>query len=350
MIRLRRSMLAGLTGPVVTVGSVCDALQNAVKLEHATIPVYLYALYSLHADRNREIAEIIQSVAVQEMLHMTLAGNVLNALGGSPQIDHPGFIPTYPGPLPGGVASDLIVNLAPFSMAQLETFLQIEEPEDPLNFPSLRAGVDDTITIGEFYTAISNAIALLGNGKFVDPPRRQVGPDLMRESVVVTDVATAQQAIGIIIEQGEGTSASPEAVVGGGYAHYYRYMQIKKGHLLVKAPGTEQGFAYIGAPVQFDPASVYAAPRNPASPPGYPAGSAQAFANDNFNYTYTSLLLALHGLFNGQVSRDQFNRAIGLMMSLEGQAKAMMSGIPNPAVITGPSFQYQPVNPAAPSG
>jgi hypothetical protein len=126
-------------------------------------------------------------------------------------------------------------------------------------------------------------------------------------------------------------------------------MQIKKGHLLVKAPGTEQGFAYSGAAVQLDPAGVYGAPSNPASPPGYPAGSAQAFANDNFNYTYTSLLLALHALFNGQVSRDQFNRAIGLMMSLEGQAKAMMSGIPNPAVITGPSFQYQPVNPAAPS-
>jgi rubrerythrin len=346
MIRLRRSMLAGLKDPVVTVGSVCEALQKAIELEHATIPVYLYALYSLHPDRNREIADIIESVMIQEMLHMTLSSNVLNALGGSPQIDHPGFIPTYPGPLPGGVESDLVVNLAPFSMTQLQTFLQIEEPEHPLNFPTLRAEVDDTITIGEFYTAISDAIAVLGNGKFVDPPRNQVGPDLMNESIVVTDVVTAQQAIGTIIEQGEGTSASPEAVVGGGYAHYYRFMQIQKGHLLVKAPGTEQGFAYIGAPVQFDPAGVYAAPSNPASPPGYPAGSAQAFANDNFNYTYTSLLLALHGLFNGQISQDQFNRAIGLMMSLKGQAKAMMAGIPNPAVITGSSFEYQPVNPA----
>jgi inorganic pyrophosphatase len=38
-------------------------------------------------------------------------------------------------------------------------------------------------------------------------------------------------------------------------------------------------------------------------------------------------------------------RAIGLMMSLKEQAKAMMSGIPNPVIFTGPSFQYQPVNP-----
>jgi rubrerythrin len=350
MIRLQRSMLAGLKGPAVTVGSVSDALQSAIKLEHATIPVYLYALYSLQPGHNREIADIIESVVIQEMLHMTLASNVLNALGGSPRIDEPGFIPTYPGPLPGGVESDLVVNLAPFSLAQLETFLQIEQPEDPLNFPTLRAEADTTITIGEFYTAISDAIALLGNGAFVNPPRNQVGPDLMKESIVVTNVATAQQAIATIIEQGEGTSASPEEVVGGGYAHYYRYMQIQKGHRLVKAPGTEHGYAYIGAPVRFDPAGVYAAPSNPALPPGYPAGSAQAFANDNFNYTYTSLLMVLHALFNGQVSRDEFNRAIGLMMSLKGQAKAMMAGIPNPAVITGPSFEYLPVNPAIRSG
>ena len=54
---------------------------------------------------------------------------------------------------------------------------------------------------------------------------------------------------------------------------------------------------------------------------------------------------ALHAMFNGDACEDQYNRAIGLMMSLKGQAIAMMSGIPNPAVLTGPSFQYQPVNP-----
>jgi hypothetical protein len=37
------------------------------------------------------------------------------------------------------------------------------------------------------------------------------------------------------------------------------------------------------------------------------------------------------------------NTALGLMMSLKGQAKAMMSGIPG--TVTGPTFEYQPVNP-----
>ena len=94
---------------------------------------------------------------------------------------------------------------------------------------------------------------MLGNGVFVDSPRNQVGPDLMPESVVVTNVATAQQGITTIIEQGEGTSTSPDEVVGNKYAHYYRYMQIKEGHLLVKLPpGSKLAYAYTGAPVPFD--------------------------------------------------------------------------------------------------
>jgi len=100
MIRLQRSMIAGLQAPVVTVQSVRASLQNAIELEHATIPPYLYALYSLDAALNPGIAALIQSVVVEEMLHMTLSSNVLNALGGSPQIDRPGFIPAYPAPCP----------------------------------------------------------------------------------------------------------------------------------------------------------------------------------------------------------------------------------------------------------
>jgi hypothetical protein len=348
MIQLKTEVLRGLTAPA-TGQDLWPALQQAIELEHATIPPYLYALYSLDASKNQEIAAILQSVVVEEMLHMTLASNVLNALGGTPAIGQPGFVPTYPGPLPGGVQNSLTVNLAAFSMTQLDTFLEIEEPEDPINFKAslMAMAAAPSITIGQFYTAISNAIGLLGESAFVDPPRNQVGPDLMPESVVVTDVATAQQAIAIIIEQGEGTSTSPEEVVGSGYAHYYRYMQIKKGHLLVKVPDAKPpalGYAYTGAPVPFDASGVYAVPENPTSA-GYPAGSAQAFANDNFNYTYTTLLLTLNALFNGDTTQQRFNDAIGLMMSLKGQAKGMMSGVPNPALFIGPSFEFQPVNP-----
>ncbi len=120
------------------VHAVQEALQNAIMLEHATIPVYLYALYSLDPARNAVIAAIVRSVVIEEMLHMNLACNILNALGGSPVIDTPGFIPTYPGPLPGGVESELKVHLRPFSHDQLADFMKIEEPEEPLHFPVLQ--------------------------------------------------------------------------------------------------------------------------------------------------------------------------------------------------------------------
>lgn len=353
MILLKPELVQKLAAPT-SAQDLWPALQQAIELEHATIPPYLYAKYSLMPS-NQQISAIIDSVVIEEMLHMTLAANVLNALGGTPAIGNPGFIPSYPGPLPGGVESGLIVHLAPFSSTQLQAFLTIEEPEDPLNIPTqtaaLAAGTAQPITIGQFYTAISDAIGMLGDGAFVDPPRNQIGPDIMTESavmqnaVVVTDVATAQQAINTIIEQGEGTTTSPEEVVGTfGPAHYYRYMQIQKGGMLVENPPGSGNFVYdtVNYPVKFDPAGVYPLPTDPTAA-GY--SGAQALANDNFNYTYTSLLIALNSFFNGVNTEDQFNVAIGLMMSLKGQAKAMMAGIPNPAVFTGPSFQYQPVIP-----
>jgi Ferritin-like len=295
MIRLRRSMLDGLNQPTPTLPAVRKALQSAVELEHATIPVYLYGLYSLDASKNAAIVRIIQSVVVEEMLHMTLASNVLNALGGSPVIDSPGFIPTFPGPLPGGVESDLTVNLAPFSMQQLQTYLQIEQPEHPIDIDADATATDDSpVTIGEFYTALSEAIECLGDSVFVDPPRNQVGPTLMGGSVVVTNVKSAQCAIRTIIRQGEGSTKSPEDP-DGEPAHYYRFMQIQNGALLVSAPGSSPPWEYSGAAVDFDATGVYAVATNPALSPGYAAGSVQAFANDNFNYTYTYTSL-LHSL------------------------------------------------------
>lgn len=354
MIRLDKSLIDGLDPANPSLPAVQKALQKAVELEHATIPTYLYALYSLVPGKNDAIAAIIESVVVEEMLHMTLACNVLNAVGGAPQIDRPDFIPTYPGPLPGGVQSGLTVQLAPFSMDQLGKFLEIEEPEDPLVYKSLAIAEAQDITIGMFYTAISDCIAALGENVFVDPPRHQVGPDLMFEAVVVTDVATAQQAINTIIEQGEGTGTSPEEVVGGGYAHYYRFQQIAMGHELVKnpdpQPNPDNQYSFTGPAIPFDDTGVYAVPTDP-SKANYTGQ--QRFENETFNYTYTSLLKSLHGLFNGADTQAQFNRAIGLMMSLKGQARAIMAGLPNPDPsapdFVGPSFEYQPLNPGPPS-
>ncbi|UOD30130.1 ferritin-like protein [Massilia violaceinigra] len=351
MIHLQRERLRSLRSTTPTLADVRAVLQDAIELEHATIPVYLYALYSLDPSKNGAVAAIIESVVMEEMLHMLLVANVLNAIGGQPDIAAPGFVPRYPGPLPGDVEGELIVHLAPFSQDQLSAFLTIEQPENPLVFKHVPGEDDGRVTIGEFYAAISASLARLDPSVFSNTPRNQVGPDLFTGSIVVTDLKSAQAAINLIVEQGEGTSTSPEEAGGGGFAHYYRFMQIRKGHALVKNPGVnppQKRYSYSGAPISIDPDGVYALPTNPKSA-DYPDGSAQRYASDRFNYTYTALLNCLHCLFGGEETARQLDVAVGLMMSLKGQAKAMASGVPNPAIIIGPSFEYQAGNPPGPA-
>lgn len=356
MIHLRSELSATLSAG--DQDSVSTALQQAIELEHATIPTYLYALYSIVPGKNVAIAEIIQSVVVEEMLHLTLVSNVLNALGGSPVLDTPHFIPSYPGPLPGAVEADLIVPLEPLSLALVtEVFMVIEEPEDPLDFP-VRASVADVevpLTIGQFYRQIKDTIVALGDSAFVPGPRNQIGPDQMDQAVVVTDVATAGQAIDTIIEQGEGTQTQPLEVAGGDYAHYYRFAEIANGGRLMPNPDAgpntppDDRYFYdrVNHPVPFDPAGVYAVPKNPkvngTTPPTYPPGSVGQIANDNFNYTYTGLLKVLHDTLNGRP--EQLDTAIGMMMSLRQQAIDMASGTNTSNKNIGASFEYQPVNP-----
>jgi hypothetical protein len=98
-------MIRIASGPIVGRAGVVEALQNAVRLEHATVPPYLTALYTLKPGGAgvRVAAGILRGIVEEEMLHMALACNILNAIGGTPRIAEPGFIPDYPGPLPMGI-------------------------------------------------------------------------------------------------------------------------------------------------------------------------------------------------------------------------------------------------------
>ena len=114
-------------GKITTIGELHDYLYRGLQLEHATIPVYLTALYSLHPESNSDAWHILRVVAIEEMLHLTLAANVMNAVGGEPDLTKKGFVPTYPTRLPDG-ETDFLVDLQPFSEQAIDTFLQIERP------------------------------------------------------------------------------------------------------------------------------------------------------------------------------------------------------------------------------
>ena len=102
-------------------------LHAAMQLEHATIPPYLTALYSILPGTNGEAYRVIRAVVVEEMLHLTLAANIMNAVGGQADLTTADFVPEYPAYLPDG-ETDFQVDLQRFSRAAIETFLKIERP------------------------------------------------------------------------------------------------------------------------------------------------------------------------------------------------------------------------------
>jgi rubrerythrin len=101
MIHLKSELMQPLreasaqNDPTQMQSAIQKSLQNAIALEFATIPTYLYAWWSLDETKNPMIRRLLNRIVLEEMSHMAIASNILNAVGGSPQIV--GAVPTYPG-------------------------------------------------------------------------------------------------------------------------------------------------------------------------------------------------------------------------------------------------------------
>jgi hypothetical protein len=80
---------------ITTPSDLQDALQTAMQLEFSTIPPYLCAQWSINSDPCG-VADMIEEIVLQEMYHFALAGNMLTAIGGVPDIANASFIPRYP--------------------------------------------------------------------------------------------------------------------------------------------------------------------------------------------------------------------------------------------------------------
>ncbi len=325
-------------------------LQWSIELEHATLPPYLCALYSIEEGSNAEAAEVIHSVFMEEMLHLTLAANILNAVGGSPQIDAPGFMPTYPTFLPHSNEA-FQVPLEKFSKESLEVFLKIERPAEHEGLPE----DDDFETIGQFYEAIEEALerlsAELGEDVvFCGDPARQVTDELYYGGsgriVEVSDLASARRALEEIVEQGEGLQHQevwdgdrdmfhPEREE---VAHYFRFNELAVGRRYRQGDTPQSG--PTGEAVDVDWDAVHDMRPNPRSS-DYPEGSEARALMEEFNRSYSGVLHLLHECFNG--SPRLLAVATGEMYALKQQAIELMrlpSG--DGRTTAGPSFEYIP--------
>ncbi len=104
-------------------------LGQASQLEHMLMCEYLFAVFSLKRDVSEGVTpeqlaamerwdRVISAVAAQEMLHLSLASNMLSAIGSSAHLNRPNF-PQRSKYFPSGV----IVALVPFSKDALLHFL-----------------------------------------------------------------------------------------------------------------------------------------------------------------------------------------------------------------------------------
>ena len=335
-IFLRDDPLSGITSyiggrPLSSINS-CNIvnlrrqLQNAMELEWATIPIYLTSLYSIVDGYNTEIYEIIRSIITQEMLHMTQSANILIAMHGSPLIDHPSVNPSFPiRGLPGGVLPGLEITLEKLSLAHVyKVFMGIEVPQKSLvSYPI----VSNKTTVGVFYHEIKDCIDTLGDEIFdaATLDRQVKWPWLLTEDVghivPVTDSASAGRAIEIITSQGEGSSLlDPEELGSNTLSHFYKFEEIVCQRHLEKVDNLH--YAYVGAPIPFDPSGVWPMRPNPKASTVLPETECYIEAHV-FHQVYRSLLHRLQLVFNGH-SEDVFV-TVQLMKSLGVHAQRLMS-------------------------
>jgi CDGSH-type Zn-finger protein len=333
--------------PITALDDLRVHLQWAIELEHATLPPYLCALYSLDPERNSEAAEVVAGVFAEEMLHLALVANLLNAVGGRPRLDTPRMLPSHPRGLPHGEPS-LELSLLPFGPEALDLFLRLERPAPP----GAPAEGDRYETIGQFYAAIEEGLRHLcdrfGEGEvFSGDPARQVTSRHFRHTagrlIPVIDLASALAALEEIVEQGEGMARGevwdgdqdvhhPER---DEVAHYYRFQELRVGRRYRRGDTPRSG--PTGGPLHVDLDGILPMRRNPRRADHSP-GNAIRTAQEEFDHTYCAILHLLEQAFNG--SPRLLAVATGTMYGLKAQALALMRTPDGEGTTAGPTFEY----------
>lgn len=257
-------------------------LTEAAELEHGIMCCYLFSAFSMKRDVNESITEeqlstvgrwrgTLLHIAIEEMVHMSLACNLLTAVGGAPHLRRPN-LPTSPRAYPPSFRLELV----PFSRQTLESFVFLERPENqepgaadqatadlplllPGKFSDIFSSERQYQTVGHLYRGIEDGLKYLtqkyGEERlFIGPPEAQIAnayfslPGL----IPVTDLASAVAAIEGIVEQGEGARGDNK------YSHYGRFLTIREefDQILAEDPNFEPGRPVVRNPYAMSPNDI----------------------------------------------------------------------------------------------
>ncbi|MCQ4141846.1 ferritin-like protein [Chryseobacterium sp. EO14] len=379
-----------------------DLLQTAILIEHSTIPPYLTALYSIKDGTNILPSQIIRSVAVEEMLHMIMVCNVMNAVSIQPSVNRPQNYPNYPMKLPLNV--DFYVGLETFSSNSIATFIAIESPSNPLvkapkydydaqpeamlsrgavqenNLWTLENMKDfimkNVHTIGEYYDVVFFYIVVFqiiayykANGKlpqtfeelnkggiFTGDPAKQIRPEQYYGSGGKLYPVDALEGVILVFQeikgQGEGADDSifdvdpSQFEEGAELAHYFRFKEIFHEHFYLGGdyrPFTdENGMMPVTTPPVGKPLPVdwnAAYPMKPNPKMSDYQSNPQLFEQGKqFNVTYKKLLDAIQAAVEGH--SEELAKSIMYMYALKEQAIGLMSQPLTSQYNAGPTFEY----------
>ncbi|MGH3848484.1 MAG: ferritin-like domain-containing protein, partial [Pseudonocardiaceae bacterium] len=207
---------------------------------------------------------ILKSVVIEEMLHLSLARNMITAIGRDIRFCDEKFIPKYPYPVPMR-QPELKLTLGKLTKdLARDVFMEFEKPSPRRQkAEATQAGgsaSEEYATIGQFYQAIHDGFKLLCG---VDKNHPNGDPNKINElfknnrvdlqyvdtywneggggkPILVTGLPSALIAINTIVEQGEGMSSDRQKVPiydpGTGeetpyfeYPHYVKLERIAKG-------------------------------------------------------------------------------------------------------------------------
>jgi hypothetical protein len=342
----------------------------AAELEHALMCEYLFAAFTLKRSTDEGLSkdqvsavdrwrQTLLMVAKQEMLHLAINCNLVNALGASPHLSRPN-LPQPAKHYPSGVR----LQLLPFGEQALRHFLYLERPEgmdfdDAEGLAAVECAVpvmdereiaphlQEFATVGHLYRSIEAGFRHLAQKMgedqlFVVPASSQAGADLFGWSQLrpITCVDDVVQAIETIVEQGEGPRGDWRE------AHFGRFLGVLDEYLAMCTanPGVEFARpvlpALVRPPENGQPADLISDPKSAA-------------VADLGNVAYEVLLQVLYRLLSRVDENDeQMNIlsqvAVGLMFDVIEPLGEILTTLPvgpeHPGRTAGPSFElfYQP--------
>jgi len=174
----------------------------------------------------------MRSVVMEEMLHMVHAANVLNAIGGAPSLDHPGFIPKYPLILP---VLNMSADLVWFTRESIEHY-QVLESTPPGGYnQSISAAYLHVVALLTALCDTHGEPAIFSGNRSLQVDSSTSG----QEAAKVFSLAQATVALLGVADQGGGCAVPgqpwPETVnisagpLGGAVSHAARYQELLAG-------------------------------------------------------------------------------------------------------------------------